>query len=185
MFCPLTHGTSGERTPLGGNRGLGGRLAPGRLVCYHRPLWTALCARGARPRKGGITLVRRILLGMAAGLVAGPVVGMADAVYVLTSGPPADYLALVYAVLLYAGAGLALGGVAGLGLVLLANRSWRRIPHIPNVFLSAIMASVWRSATTFDSPWNSEASCRPMTGSNTFAFISFMSFSMMSSLDRL
>lgn len=120
MFCPLTHGTSGERTPLGGNRGLGGRLAPGRLVCYHRPLWTALCARGARPRKGGITLVRRILLGMAAGLVAGPVVGMADAVYVLTSGPPADYLALVYAVLLYAGAGLALGGVAGLGLVLLA-----------------------------------------------------------------
>ncbi len=72
-----------------------------------------------RARKGSVGNVRRILLGMAAGLVAGPVVGMADAVYVLTAGPPADYLALIYAVLIYAVAGLALGAVAGVGLVLL------------------------------------------------------------------
>ncbi len=64
--------------------------------------------------------MRRILLGMAAGLVAGPLVGMADAVYVLTSGPPADYFALIYAVLLYAGAGLVLGAGAGVLLLLLA-----------------------------------------------------------------
>jgi arylsulfatase A-like enzyme len=63
--------------------------------------------------------LRRILLGMAAGLVAGPVVGLADAVYVLTSGPPPDYLALLYAVLLYAGAGLLLGAGAGVVLLLI------------------------------------------------------------------
>jgi len=57
---------------------------------------------------------------MAAGLVAGPIVGMADAVYVLTSGPPSDYLALIYAVLLYAVAGVGLGFVAGLALLLLS-----------------------------------------------------------------
>jgi len=45
---------------------------------------------------------------------------MADAVYVLTSGPPADYFALIYAVLLYAGAGLVLGAGAGVLLLLLA-----------------------------------------------------------------
>jgi arylsulfatase A-like enzyme len=61
--------------------------------------------------------LRRILLGVAAGLVAGPLVGMADAVYVLTAGPPAEYLALIYAVLLYAVAGVVLG--LGMGLVLL------------------------------------------------------------------
>ncbi len=63
--------------------------------------------------------MRRILLGMAAGLVAGPVVGLADAVYVLTSGPPSDYFALIYAVLLYAVAGVVLGVGAGLLLLLL------------------------------------------------------------------
>ncbi len=47
-------------------------------------------------------------------------VGLADAVYVLTSGPPSDYLALIYAVLLYAMVGVALGVFAGVLLLLLA-----------------------------------------------------------------
>ena len=64
--------------------------------------------------------MHRILLGMAAGLVAGPMVGLADAVYVLTSGPPSDYLALIYAVLLYAVAGAGLGFGAGVLLLLLS-----------------------------------------------------------------
>ncbi len=59
-------------------------------------------------------------------MVAGPMVGMADAVYVLTSGPPADYLALLYAVVLYAVVGLGLGSIAGVGLLLLGlvARDW-------------------------------------------------------------
>jgi arylsulfatase A-like enzyme len=70
--------------------------------------------------------LRRILLGMAAGLVAGPVVGLADAVYVLTAGPPSDYFALVYAVLLYGLAGLTLGVGVGVLLLLLSwvARDW-------------------------------------------------------------
>ncbi|MFH1469699.1 MAG: sulfatase [Pseudomonadota bacterium] len=63
--------------------------------------------------------MRRLYLGMAAGVVAGPFVGLADAVYVLTSGPPTDYVALIYAVLLYALVGLLLGVASGLVLALL------------------------------------------------------------------
>jgi choline-sulfatase len=53
-------------------------------------------------------------------------VGLADAVYVLTSGPPSDYLALIYAVLLYAMVGTGLGFGAGVLLLLvsLVARDW-------------------------------------------------------------
>ncbi len=65
-------------------------------------------------------VVRWILLGTAAGLMSGPLVGLADAVYVLTAVAPPDYLALIYGVLLYALAGAALGTLAGGGLAVAA-----------------------------------------------------------------
>ncbi len=65
-------------------------------------------------------MFRRISIGVSAGLVAGPVVGLLEAVYVLSSGRPSEYTALVYAALLYAMAGLAIGLACGICLVLLA-----------------------------------------------------------------
>jgi len=57
---------------------------------------------------------RRLLLGMAAGLVAGSGVGLVEALWVLTSsGAPTEYVALFYAVVLYGAIGLALGVGAG------------------------------------------------------------------------
>jgi len=60
---------------------------------------------------------------MAAGIVAGPMVGQLEALYVLTSGPPSDYLALLYATVLYAICGGALGLVVGALLLLLGALS--------------------------------------------------------------
>lgn len=90
--------------------------------------------------------MRRILLGMAAGLMAGPLVGLADAVYVLTAAAPPDYLALIYGVLLYAIAGAALGTVAGLGLQLLA---WLRPTWVSPPFCYTVaFLGVWATLAT-------------------------------------
>ncbi len=63
------------------------------------------------------------MLGLTAGLLAGPIVGLLEALFILTSGAPAEYVALIYATVLYAaiGAGMGLGcgvGVAILGLII-------------------------------------------------------------------
>jgi arylsulfatase A-like enzyme len=88
--------------------------------------------------------MRRLYLGMAAGLVAGPFVGLADAVYVLTSGPPTDYLALLYAVVLYALVGWVLGTVGGLALALtaLAAPGWTAPHRCYTVVFSAVVAGL-------------------------------------------
>ncbi len=63
---------------------------------------------------------RRLFLGLAAGLVAGPIIGLVEAVGILTAQPHNEYVALFYAVLLYAAVGVPTGAAAAASLMLLA-----------------------------------------------------------------
>ncbi len=65
-------------------------------------------------------MIRRLLLGVAAGLVAGSTVGLMESLWVLAgSGAPSEYVALFYAVVLYGLIGLGLGALSGLAVGLL------------------------------------------------------------------
>jgi len=60
------------------------------------------------------SLFSKLLLGTSGGLIAGAIVGLVEATYILSSGSPGEYVALFYAVVLYgiigAGIGCACGG---------------------------------------------------------------------------
>ena len=64
-------------------------------------------------------MVRRIWLGFAGAVIAGALIGITEALFVLWGGAVAEYQALVYAAVLYGLIGGAVGVAAGLGLALL------------------------------------------------------------------
>lgn len=57
--------------------------------------------------------IRFVQVGAAAGLVAGPVVGLSEALYVLAAGNPSEYGALAWGALLYGAGGMVVGAVFG------------------------------------------------------------------------
>jgi arylsulfatase A-like enzyme len=66
-------------------------------------------------------LARKLWLGVAGGLLAGTLVGLMEALYILTSGGATEYVALVYAAVLYGLIGGAMGVGVGLGLAVLSR----------------------------------------------------------------
>ena len=64
-------------------------------------------------------MIRRFWSGIAGGLLAGTVVGLGEALFILSGSPTGEYVALVYAAVLYALIGAAMGGGVGVGLVVL------------------------------------------------------------------
>lgn len=71
-------------------------------------------------------MMRRIWLGAAGGMLAGTLVGLGEAMVVLTSSATGEYQALVYASVLYAGIGLGMGLGVGLGLAVL-GKLWKKL----------------------------------------------------------
>jgi arylsulfatase A-like enzyme len=70
-------------------------------------------------------MMRKMMLGVQAGLLGGCFVGLAEATWLLSSaGSVSDYAALVYAAILYAGIGLGQGIGLGIGLVVL-SKIWK------------------------------------------------------------
>lgn len=69
-------------------------------------------------------MVKKIWFGVAGGLMAGTVVGLCEALFVLTASSTGEYRALVYAAVLYAVIGGGMGVGLGIGLALL-GRLWK------------------------------------------------------------
>lgn len=76
---------------------------------------------GAGPDAVGleVRVVRRIWLGFAGAMIAGAIIGITEALFVLWGGAVAEYQALVYAAVLYGLIGGAVGLGAGVGIALL------------------------------------------------------------------
>ena len=64
-------------------------------------------------------ILKKLFLAGSAGLIAGALVGMVEASYLLSSGAPEEYVALFYAVVLYGAIGVGIGGACGVGVVVL------------------------------------------------------------------
>ena len=64
-------------------------------------------------------ILKNLFLAGSGGLIAGALVGMVEASYLLSSGAPEEYVALFYAVVLYGVIGVGIGGACGLGVVVL------------------------------------------------------------------
>ena len=86
-------------------------------------------------------MFRQLGFGMAGGLIAGSLVGLCEAIYILSSASTGEYGALLYAVVLYGILGLCGGAGIGVGLAVLAligRGSFRQPPYMQN--LGAITA---------------------------------------------
>lgn len=66
-----------------------------------------------------LDILKKLFLAASAGLIAGALVGLVEASYLLSSGAPEEYVALFYAVVLYGAIGVGIGGGCGLGVVVL------------------------------------------------------------------
>lgn len=67
-------------------------------------------------------MIRKVTIGLLSGVVAGTLVGEAEALWVLSSaGAVSDYVALFYAAVLYAGIGAGMGLAVGVGLAVLSK----------------------------------------------------------------
>ena len=64
-------------------------------------------------------ILKKLFLAGSGGLIAGALVGMVEASYLLSSGAPEEYVALFYAVVLYGLIGVGIGGACGFGVVVL------------------------------------------------------------------
>ena len=71
-------------------------------------------------------MIRRIWFGLGGGLIAGALVGLGEALFILAGSPTGEYVALVYASLLYGGIGLGMGAGVGVGLALL-GLLWKKL----------------------------------------------------------
>ncbi len=71
-------------------------------------------------------MLRRIWLGAAGGMLAGTLVGLGEAMVILTSSATGEYQALVYASVLYACIGLGMGVGVGVGLAVL-GKLWKKL----------------------------------------------------------
>lgn len=70
-------------------------------------------------------MMRKLMIGIQAGVLGGATVGVIEAAYLLSSaGDASDYVALVYAAVLYAAIGLGQGVGLGVGLVVL-SKLWK------------------------------------------------------------
>jgi arylsulfatase A-like enzyme len=72
-----------------------------------------------------VLFLRKLLLGVAGGLVSGAIVGLAEASFILISGHPSEYVALLYAVLLYGVIGAFAGAGIGLAFAIVHRLGWR------------------------------------------------------------
>jgi len=70
--------------------------------------------------------MRRLWLGIAGGTIAGSVVGLAEALFILSEANTGEYGALIYSLVLYGAIGALLGTLGGIGLILL-GRFWNRL----------------------------------------------------------
>ena len=66
-------------------------------------------------------MLKRVWLGAAGGMLAGTLVGLCEAMVILTSSGTGEYQALVYASVLYAGIGLGMGIGVGVGVAVLGK----------------------------------------------------------------
>jgi arylsulfatase A-like enzyme len=64
-------------------------------------------------------VIRRIWFGLAGGLIAGSIVGLGEALFILAGSPTGEYVALVYAAVLYGLIGAGMGTAVGVGLAVL------------------------------------------------------------------
>jgi len=66
-----------------------------------------------------LDILKKLFLAASAGLIAGALVGLVEASYLLSSSTPEEYVALFYAVVLYGVIGVGIGGACGVGVVVL------------------------------------------------------------------
>jgi len=70
----------------------------------------------------------RIWIGVASGALAGSLVGLGEALYVLGGADTGEYVAFVYGAVLYGIIGMAMGGGIGVGLAIL-GKIWKGLSH--------------------------------------------------------
>ncbi len=68
-------------------------------------------------------MLKRIWNGIAGGMVAGSIVGLGEALYILSGADTGEYVALVYATVLYGFIGAGMGFGVGLGAAVLGKMS--------------------------------------------------------------